>query len=131
MNPGAFDGLDRITLTGVTARGFHGVLPHERAEGQDFVVDAVLHCETRRAARTDELTDTVDYGAVAQAIVEVVTGDPVNLIEVLAERIATAIFAVVAGNPAAVALVEVTVHKPSAPIPHKFTDVSVSIVRFR
>ena len=131
MNPGAFDGLDRITLTGVTAHGYHGVLPQERQNGQPFIVDAVLYCETRQAAHTDRLEDTVDYAAVAQAIVNVVTGEPVNLIEVLADRIANSIFESVANAGSKVSLVEVTVHKPQAPIPHKFDDVSITIVRFR
>lgn len=131
MNPGAFDGLDRITLTGVTAHGHHGVLPQERQNGQPFVVDVVLHCETRQAAHTDRLEDTVDYAGVADAIVTVIQGEPVNLIEMLAERIAKSIFDAVGDGVSKVALIEVTVHKPQAPIPHTFEDVSITIVRFR
>lgn len=126
MNSVGFEGLDRITLTGVRVFGYHGVLPEERRDGQWFVVDVVLHVETREAARTDDLIHTVDYSAVAGAIVEVVQGEARNLIEALAQRIADAVL-----EMGAIQIVEVTVHKPGAPIPHEFADVEVSIVRVR
>ncbi len=79
---------DRIALRGLRVRGFHGVLPSERAQGQDFLVDAVLHLDVREAAASDDLEDTVDYGALAVRLAEVVAGEPVDLIETLAERLA-------------------------------------------
>ncbi len=117
---------DKIRLTGLRVRGHHGVFAHERRDGQDFVVDLVLHVDTAEAASTDDVTATVHYGEVADAVAGVVSGDPVDLIETLAARIA----AVVLGFPR-VAAVEVTVHKPHAPIAHDFHDVSVTIVRER
>jgi 7,8-dihydroneopterin aldolase/epimerase/oxygenase len=115
---------DRITLTGLRVRGHHGVLPHERTDGQDFVVDAVLCLDTRAAAASDDLTQTVDYGTLAGRLAEVVSGEPCDLIETLAGRLA----AVCLAHPL-VFEVEVTVHKPQAPIPLDFQDVSVTVVR--
>ncbi len=117
---------DRVTLAGISARGYHGVLAAERAEGQDFVVDLTLSLDTRAAAASDDLAHTVNYAHVADAVVSVLTGDPVNLIETVAERIA----AVVLEQPAVFA-VTVTVHKPQAPIAVPFGDVDVTITRSR
>lgn len=117
---------DRIVLTGLRARGRHGVLPAERELGQEFVVDVVLRLDVRPAASGDDLLRTVDYGALADRLVAVVEGDPVNLIETLAERLAA-----VCLDPPQVHEVEVTVHKPSAPVPHPFADIAVTIQRSR
>ncbi|GAB3211330.1 dihydroneopterin aldolase [Marinactinospora thermotolerans] len=118
--------LDRISLRGLRARGFHGVFEHERREGQEFVVDVVLGVDSRAAARTDDLSRTVHYGLLATALVEVIEGEPVNLIETLAQRLADTCLA----RPG-VHEVEVTLHKPQAPIPHQFDDVAVTIHRRR
>jgi dihydroneopterin aldolase len=115
---------DRIRLSGLRVRGFHGVLPEERRDGQDFVVDAALSLDTRAAAASDALSDTVDYGTLAASLADVVSGEPCNLIETLADRLA----AVCLAHPL-VFEVELTVHKPSAPIPLAFDDVSVTVVR--
>lgn len=115
---------DTIALRGLRARGYHGVLDAERRDGQEFVIDAVLEVDTRAAAAHDQLAQTVDYGALADALVAVVTGEPVCLLETLAARLAEVCLA--DGRAAAVT---VTVHKPQAPIPHEFTDVAVTIRR--
>ena len=115
---------DLITLTGLTVRGFHGVLPSERAEGQDFVVDVALSVDTRAAAASDALEDTVDYGTLASRRAHLVAGGPVDLIETLASRLAA-----VCLEDRRVISATVTVHKPSAPIPLAFSDVSVTVVR--
>ncbi|MDQ6650787.1 MAG: dihydroneopterin aldolase [Actinomycetota bacterium] len=117
---------DRITLRGLRAFGFHGVLAEERRDGQVFVVDVVLVLDTAPAGRSDRLADTVDYAALAAAVRALVEGEPVDLIERLAERIAAAALA-----DERVAQVEVTVHKPAAPVPAVVDDVSVSITRAR
>jgi dihydroneopterin aldolase len=117
---------DRIELRGLLVRGHHGVFESERVEGQDFVVDVALDVDISAAARSDDLADTTDYGALALTIAAIVSGEPVNLLETLAERIATACLA----DPR-VASVEVSVHKPAAPIPLTFDDVVVTIVRAR
>ncbi len=126
-----FEGFDRITLTGVEAIGYHGVLDSERGLGQPFIVDVVLHAEIREAGRIDQLTSTINYADVASAVLTSITGEPLNLIEALAQRIADAIFELESVKTTHVSLVEVTVHKPRAPIDATFSDVSVSIVRVR
>ena len=117
---------DRIVLTGLRARGRHGVYDFERAQGQDFVVDVVLELDLRPAARSDDVADTVHYGELAGRLVDIVTGEPVNLIETLADRLAVACLA----DPRVTAAT-VTVHKPQAPIPHDFADVAVTLTRRR
>jgi dihydroneopterin aldolase len=117
---------DTIRLTGLTAHGYHGVYPAERANGQDFVVDVVLELPLAAAARSDDVADTVHYGELADALVAIVTGDPVNLLETLATRLADACLA-----DQRVERATVTVHKPQAPIAHQFGDVSVSLHRTR
>lgn len=115
---------DAITLTGLRVTGRHGVLPAERRDGQEFVVDAVLTLDLRAAGRSDDLADTVDYGALAQRLAAVVAGEPVDLIETLAERLAT-----VCLLDRRVTQVVVTVHKPQAPLPVPCGDVAVTLVR--
>lgn len=117
---------DRVTIKGLRAFGHHGVFDHERRDGQEFVVDVALSLDTAPAARDDDLTKTVHYGVLSDALVEVIAGEPVNLIETLAHRLA-----LVCLEDPLVAAVEVTVHKPSAPIPHRFDDVAVTIRRCR
>jgi len=118
---------DRISLLGLRAFGRHGVLDHERRDGQEFVVDAVLWVDTRQAAATDDLLLTVDYGAVAGQLAAVVSGEPVALIETLADRLA----ATCLSAHEAVRAVEITVHKPHAPLVQSFGDVTVTIRRSR
>lgn len=117
---------DRIVLSGLRARGRHGCLPAERELGQEFIVDVSLGLDTRSAAATDDLTRTVDYGGLAGRLVAIVEGEPVKLIETLAENLAEACLTGTAADE-----VEVTVHKPGAPIPHPFADVAVTIHRSR
>lgn len=117
---------DRIALRGLIVRGFHGVFEHERREGQDFVVDAELEVSTAAAAASDDLADTVDYGDLAKRLAAVVSGEPVNLLETLVERLVDQCLA----DPRVTAAT-VTVHKPQAPIPLRFADVAVTIHRER
>lgn len=113
---------DAITLTGLTVYGYHGVFDFERREGQNFIVDVTLHTDTRAAAASDALIDTADYGTLAEDIAAIIAGEPLNLIETLAERIAEHCLTVAARAT-------VTVHKPAAPVPAAFDDVSVTITR--
>ncbi len=117
---------DRITLTGVRVRAHHGVYESERVEGQEFVIDVAVDVDLAAAASRDDLGSTVNYGELAEAVVAAVERDPVDLIETVAERVAG-----VALGFAAVDEVEVTVHKPQAPISVPFADVAVTIVRGR
>jgi 7,8-dihydroneopterin aldolase/epimerase/oxygenase len=124
VSPGTYG--DRITLTGLRVFGRHGVHEHERAQGQEFVVDATIWLDLAPAAATDELSATLDYGALAQRAARIVGGQPCNLIETVAARIATEVL-----TDHRVRAVEITVHKPHAPLPLPFTDVSVTTRRCR
>ena len=117
---------DRIALTGLRVRGHHGVLPSERRAGQDFFVDVSLDLDLAPPALSDDVADTVDYGELAEALAAVVRGEPVNLLETLASRLSDICLA-----DARVAAATVTVHKPQAPIPLNFLDVSVTVHRGR
>ena len=117
---------DRITLTGVRVRAHHGVFEFEREQGQEFVIDVSVAVDLGAAASGDDLARTVHYGELAEAVVEAVRRDPVDLIETVAERVA----GVALAYPA-VEEVEVTVHKPEAPISVPVADVAVTIVRSR
>lgn len=117
---------DRIGLVGLRAFGRHGVFDHERRDGQEFVVDAVLWVDTRQAAASDDLSLTVDYSAVAGQLAAVVSGEPVALIETLADRLAAACL-----SHEGVREVEITVHKPHAPLIQSLRDVTVTIRRSR
>ena len=117
---------DRIEILGITGVGYHGVFAQERSDGQEFRVDVTLSTDMRRAAASDDLADTVDYGTIAQAVHAIITGEPVDLIETLAQRIAEECLAA-----EGVRRVEVAVHKPQAPIPVPFGDVVVRVIRTR
>ncbi|MEV0982914.1 2-amino-4-hydroxy-6-hydroxymethyldihydropteridine diphosphokinase [Brevibacterium sp. NPDC049920] len=116
--------MDRIRLTGLRAFGHHGVFDHERTDGQEFLVDLEVPGDLSTAGRGDALADTVDYGVLAEEAVAVITGEPFDLIESVAEGIARRCLA-------HCAQITVTVHKPQAPIPHAFADVSVTVTRSR
>lgn len=115
--------MDKIILTGVRGFGRHGLLPDERVRGQEFVVDVELSLPLKKAGKSDDLKHSIDYAQVAQTVLAQIEGEPVDLIETLAERIANALLV----KP--VREVSVTVHKPSAPIPVEFADVAVKITR--
>ncbi|MFX4274076.1 dihydroneopterin aldolase [Propionibacteriaceae bacterium Y1685] len=117
---------DVITLTGIRARGHHGVFDHERANGQEFVVDLVCTADLSPAAASDDLSATIDYGALAQQVTAAIVTDPVDLIETLADRIAQTCL-----TDHRISSVQVTVHKPQAPMPVDVADVSVTMTRSR
>ncbi|MCP2245806.1 dihydroneopterin aldolase [Lentzea aerocolonigenes] len=117
---------DRIALTGLRVRGNHGVFEHEKRDGQEFVVDITLWLDLSSASKTDDLTQTVHYGELAEMAAGIIGGEPCDLIETVAGRIADT-----AMRDTRLHAVEVTVHKPSAPIPLTFDDVSVTIRRSR
>jgi dihydroneopterin aldolase len=119
-------GMDRISIVGLRVRGRHGVLPQERADGQEFVVDAVLWLDTRAAASADSLRLTADYGQVAARLADIVAGEPVALIETLAARLAAECL-----TDQVVQAADVTVHKPQAPVGQQVADIAVTIRRNR
>ena len=126
MTGAAPDGSDRIALRGLRVRGHHGVYEHERRDGQDFVVDVTAWLDLASAAGSDELAATLNYGELAHRTAAIVAGPPANLIETVAGRIADDVL-----TDPRVRAVEVTVHKPQAPIPLEFADVAVVVHRSR
>ncbi|MBA0047774.1 dihydroneopterin aldolase [Mycobacterium sp. NPDC050853] len=117
---------DRIELRGLKVFGYHGVFEHERRDGQEFSVDITVWLDLDTAAATDQLTDTFDYGELAQRAAAIVSGPPRNLIESVAGAIADDVM-----TDARVHAVEAVVHKPNAPIPLTFSDVAVVARRSR
>jgi dihydroneopterin aldolase len=117
---------DRVSLRGIAGFGHHGVFAEERRNGQRFVVDVVCSLDLAPAASSDDLALTVDYGELARAVVSDIERDPLDLIEALADRIARTCLST---TPASA--VEVTVHKPEAPMPVEVADASVTLTRSR
>lgn len=117
-------GGDHVTLRGLTVRGHHGVFDFEKRDGQDFVVDTTIFFDIARAAASDNVANTVNYAELADLIEKIVAGPAKDLIETVASDIAAAIIATFP-----VSAVEVTVHKPHAPIGQTFSDVAVTVRR--
>lgn len=125
----------KIQLTGLRVFGHHGVFDFEKENGQEFIIDAAVWVDASEAVAKDDVAGTVHYGELADAIVANVSHEPVDLIETLAWRLLRLVLAFgatadPARNNAIVSPVikaEITVHKPNAPIAHKFDDVSVTV----
>jgi dihydroneopterin aldolase len=126
VDEGQTDMTDHITLTGLRVSGRHGVFDHERRDGQDFLVDLTVWLDLARAAASDDLADTLHYGELAERTAAIVGGPPYDLIETVAGKVADDVL-----SDERVHAVEVTLHKPSAPIPLTFADVSVTVRRDR
>jgi dihydroneopterin aldolase len=114
----------KIKITGLRVFAYHGVFDFERQNGQDFYIDAAVWIQGDKAAFTDNLNNTVHYGELAQALVENTRKEPVDLLETLAQRLLDVVMNFKAG---AVEKAVITVHKPNAPIPYEFADVSVTV----
>ena len=125
MPNSAYAHHDRITLSGITAVGFHGVLDFEKRDGQPFTVDATLYTDFADAAAGDDLEKTTNYAQVAELIHQKIVFGSLDLIETLAVRIAEGILSEFARIDA----VEVKVSKPQAPITVPFENVAVSVFR--
>lgn len=118
------DPIDELAITGIECFGHHGVFPHERENGQRFVIDLVLGVDTSAAASSDDLRDTIDYGSLVTQVKACVESDPVDLIETLAQRIVRICLC-----DDRVEWARVSVHKPDAPIDAAFNDVALTTTR--
>jgi dihydroneopterin aldolase len=114
---------DFISLTGISAVGYHGVFPDERRDGQIFIVDLQLFADLKPAGESDDLVKTVNYASVAEVVVEEICGEPLNLIEAVANRISLRVLR----DFPLINSISVTVHKPDAPVSVNFKDISVTI----
>jgi dihydroneopterin aldolase len=117
---------DELSVKGIECFAHHGVLAFEKRDGQTFVVDLTLGLDTRAAAESDDLGETVDYGTLVTDVKAAVERDPVDLIETVAQRIAD-----VCLNDRRVEWARVTLHKPDAPIDATYSDVALTITRTR
>lgn len=116
--------MDELRITGIQAKGFHGLFDFEQREGQIFLVDLLVPLDLSKPGKTDSIADTVDYGAVTARVKELIESGPYLLIERLAEVIATTL-----KEEFGLSHIEVTVHKPDAPVGVKVSDISVTIRR--
>ena len=112
---------DKISLTGVSGFGYHGVFDFEKRDGQTFIVDIEVETNFDSSVKSDDVRDTVNYAELANIAHAAITGEPVNLIEKLADQIARECLDI-----SEIVSVSVTVHKPQAPIDLTFGNVSVT-----
>lgn len=117
--------MDEIRISELKVKAYHGVYEDEKEKGQNFYVNAVLYTDTRPAGLSDELTDSTDYGRVCALIRAVLLKESYNLIETVAENIATEILL----GFDLVKAVDIEVRKPEAPVPMEFDSISVKISR--
>ncbi|MDP1712789.1 MAG: dihydroneopterin aldolase [Candidatus Nanopelagicaceae bacterium] len=118
---------DSIEIKGIRGFGYHGVFDHERENGQEFLVDISLNLDLRKAAGSDAVDDTVDYGSVCNLVLSAIVGPPVALIEKLASQIADLLLT----NFSLLDSVVVVVHKPQAPVEVNFEDIAIRMERSR
>jgi len=109
----------KINIRGLSFYGYHGVFDFEKAYGQEFLIDAEV---TVAATSSDDLANTLSYADLADALVADAKLHPVDLLETLAQRLLAVTFGFEAVTKA-----KITVHKPNAPLTHKFDDVSVTV----
>ena len=119
--------MDKIELIGMEFFGYHGCMKEERAIGQRFYVDVVMFLDLAPAGQSDDLKKTVNYANVFAEARAIVEGEPFTLLEAVAERIAEVLFE----KHPLIERLRITVNKPYAPIPGKFTDAAVTIRRSR
>ena len=114
----------KISITGLRVFAHHGVFDFERQNGQDFYIDASIWVDGDKAAFSDDLNHTAHYGDLAKGLVELTKNNPVDLLETLAQRLLDYALNFGGGK---VLKAKVTVHKPGAPIPYEFEDVSITV----
>lgn len=117
--------MDQINIKGLEIFANHGFFKEEQEKGQPFIINATLHIDTAKAGRTDELSDSVDYGKICELIKDFMTQYRMNLLETIANRLARKILMAYPEIEA----VTLEIEKPQAPIPMKFDTVSVKIHR--
>jgi dihydroneopterin aldolase len=118
---------DRIELRGLRVLARVGVLPSEREQDQPLEIDVDLVVDLAAAGASDDLVDTVDYGAVCGAVRAAAAQEHVDLLERLAEVVAEAVLAV----DERVIAVDLAVRKLRPPVPHDLATSGVRVVRTR
>ena len=118
---------DRIQILGIHGFSHHGVFEEEQKNGQDFYVDVIMYLDLEKSSRSDALLDTIDYGAVCELVIAQIAGPPLSLIEKLAGQIGDLLLA----EFPLLKRVNVTVHKPQAPVNAEVLDIAVTMERSR
>ena len=116
--------MDEIAITGIRGFGYHGLFEHEKKDGQEFFVDIRITADLSSACQSDRIESTIDYGKVAIRVKELIETGSFNLIERLAEVITERL-----KSEFSIDAIEVTVHKPNAPVGIDLRDISVTIRR--
>jgi len=109
----------RIHMKNMAFYGYHGHHPEETARGQRFLVDVALTLDMTAAAASDRLSDTIDYSRVYEACRKI--------LETLCDRLLTAVMR----ECERAIRVEITIKKPSAPIPGVLDYVAIEASRDR
>ena len=118
---------DQIFFSGLALHAYHGVMPHEAKVGQTFKLDLVLDVDLSAASRSDKLAHTVSYDQIVNVASLAFCTRRHRIVEAAAGEVADAVLT----RFPQVSRVQVTVHKPHAPIAAAFADVGVTIVRGR
>lgn len=119
--------MDKIMMNQLEFYGYHGVYPEETKLGQRFYVDLIMEMDLSKSAKSDNLNDTIDYGAVHDLVKSIMEGEPRNLVETLAEEISSSLL----NEFSLIENVTVKVIKPDPPIPGHYESVAVEITRSR
>lgn len=107
--------------------GFHGVLSEETRLGQRFIVDLTVYTDLKKAGESDNLQDSINYAELFFICKKIVEGEPLKLIEAVAERIASNVLS----SYKSIQECKVKVIKPDPPIPGHYQHVAVEIKRSR
>lgn len=119
--------MDKIKLKGMSFYGYHGLFPEENRLGQHFIVNLELHVPLAKAGKTDDMKYSIDYGMVFDTVKNIVEGKAKNLIETIAEEIATQLL----NTFPTINALKVEVGKPNPPINGHYKEVAVEIFRER
>lgn len=119
--------MDTITIEGIEVWANHGVMPHEADLGQRYIIDVAIHLDLRDAIASDDLADTVDYGALSALVVHAFGAPRTRLVESVAGRLADEVL----DHDERITAVDLVVHKPSAPLTVPVRDVTIRLHRER
>ena len=117
--------MDYIKITGLKIYAYHGVLPEEQKNGQDFIINARLFYSMKKAGMSDDLNDALNYAEVCEFIGKTFTENRFDLIEAAAEHLCSRLLLAFP----ILEKIELELRKPQAPIPMDFEDVSVNMTR--
>ena len=116
--------MDKVIIEGLQVDAMVGIYAFEHEQPQPLVIDLVMAWDNRPAAASEQISDALDYDRVSTAVAQLITSQPWQLIETVAERIAAIVL-----NDFKVAQVSVKVAKPQAVAAAR--QVAVMIERHR